>query len=126
MTEIEVLRVICWIGLGSSVVAMLFTILPLLRANGTRPILIVLSMTSILMFIGAIFLALITYAIDQVNSTGIAEVGVFYIRIKPILVSAALIWLGWRLRAKPHQMVAGPAVMTIPVTITQEQVDEQQ
>lgn len=98
MTEIEALRLICWPALAICLGAMWFTGYPIARANGTRPILTVLLLASVAMTIGMVFLIFITYNIDQINSTGLAEVGVWYLRIKPALVGLALIWLGWRLR----------------------------
>lgn len=102
LTEIEVLQAICWISLTLSIIAFFFTTIPALKANGTAPILFVLSAVSIMCFIGAYFLLLITYNIDQINSTGQAEVGVFYLRMKPGMVSALLIWLSWKVTIDGH------------------------
>ena len=101
MTEIELLRNICWVSLAFSSVAIITTVIPMSLANGSRPILLAQTAMAIMMFIGAVFLLQITYSIDQINSTGFAEVGVFYLRIKPIIVSCVLIWVGsryWRNR----------------------------
>lgn len=98
MTELEALRLTCWPMLAICLGAMWFTGYPILRANGTRPILTVLLLASVATTIGMVFLIFITYNIDQINSTGLAEVGVWYLRIKPGLIGLALIWLGWRLR----------------------------
>lgn len=98
MTEIELLRFLCWPALAVSLIAMYVTGYPIARANGTRPILTVLLLASSMMTIGAIFLFFITYNIQDINSTGVARVGVWYLRIKPTIVGLALIWLGWRLR----------------------------
>lgn len=98
MTELEFLLYLCWASIAISAVAMVFTIIPTMRANGTRPILFTLSLVSTASFIGAFFSLFITYAIDQVNSTGLAEVGVFYLQILPGGIALALIWLGWRMR----------------------------
>jgi hypothetical protein len=98
MTEIEAMRLACWPSLFICLAAMWFTGYPIARANGTRPILLVLLLASLAMTVGIVFLTFITYNINTINSTGIAEVGVWYLRIKPGLVGLALIWLGWRLR----------------------------
>lgn len=98
MTEIEALRLLCWPAVITSLVAMGLTGYPIARANGTRPILLVLLFASSMMTIGAIFLTFITYNIDGIQSTGLARVGVWYLRIKPAAVGLALIWLGWKLR----------------------------
>lgn len=98
MTEIEWLRLLCWPALAASITAMILTGYPIARANGTRPILTVLLLASLMMTIGAVFVTFITYNIDDIQSTGLARAGVWYIRIKPTIVGLALIWLGWRLR----------------------------
>lgn len=98
MTEIEWLRLLCWPAVVTSLVAMCLTGYPILKANGTRPILMVLLLASTMTTIGAIFVLFITYNINDIDSTGLARAGVWYIRIKPTIVGLALIWLGWRLR----------------------------
>lgn len=98
MTELEVLTVICWVSVALCVGALFFTVIPTLRANGTRPILLTLSMVSLASFTGSISLLLLTYNLTQINSTGIAEVAAWWIRMEPGINASALIWLGWRLR----------------------------
>ena len=98
MTEVQALVVVCVVSFALCVGALFFTIVPTLRANGTRPILFTLSMVSLASFTGASALLYITYNLDQISSTGLAEVGVWWIRIEPGINASALIWLGWRLR----------------------------
>ena len=101
MSELDLLRIICWGSIVIGVISMIVTIIPIASANGTRPLLIAFSSMAVTSFIGSLFLLVITYNIDQINSTGWAEVGVFYLRVKPGFIGLVLIWLGlryWRMR----------------------------
>ena len=97
MTEIELLRWFCWPAVITSTLAIVFPGYFLLRANGTFPLLVGIVVAAIANLGDALFLLFITYDLDQVNSTGAAEVGVFYLRIAPTIVGLVLLWMGRRL-----------------------------
>lgn len=122
MTEIEILRLISWFGLLVSGVSMLTAVIPISAANGGRWMLVGLAVAGFAMFVNAACLVVITRNITSIQSTGIAEVGVFVVRFTPSIVGAVFIAMGchyWRIRHKGH-LVSGSAVMTIPVTIQQD------
>ncbi len=102
MTEIDLLRLITWCSVLGGILSIFVTVIPIAAANGTRPLLLAFATMSIATFIGSLFLLFITYGIDQINSTGMAEVGVFYLRIKPGFLSIILIWLGLRYWRQPR------------------------
>jgi len=105
MTEIEVLRLISWIGLGVSGVSMLTSVIPISAANGGRWMLVGLGVAGFAMFVNAAFLVFITQNIDSIQSTGIAELGTFVVRIIPTIVGAVFIAVGchyWKIRHGGH------------------------
>jgi len=123
MTELDILKALSWIGIGLGVIAFWYSVRSILSANGTRPILMVLGLVSIWVIIHSIVVADLTYGLEEINSTGHHYYEVFFVRLFSWPVSLAIIWLRWKNDRMHHPLVPGPATMTIPVTLTQEEID---
>lgn len=100
MNDIEILRLVSIPGVLLSATATWFTIWPIARANGSRPILWVLVVVALLTATWAIGSMELAFNLTEINSTGRAYFWVFYARVFPSLVALALIWLGWWMRRK--------------------------
>ena len=102
MSDVEVLRLVALPGVLLSLAAMWFTVWPIARANGSRPILWVIVFVAALNGLWAFAAADIAFRLDEIDSTGRTYAWVFYARIFPSAVACALIWLGWWMRRKQH------------------------
>lgn len=100
MSDIEILRLVAIPGVLLSATGTWFTVLPIARANGSRPILWVLVFVALLNAIWAIAAMDLAYNLKEINSTGRAYLWVFYARLFPSAVALSLIWLGWWMRRK--------------------------
>ena len=95
----------------------------ILSANGARPILTVLGLIALWVIIHAIVVTDLTYGLEEINSTGHHYYEVFFVRVFSWPVSLAIIWLRWKNDRMHHPLVPGPATVTIPITITQNDID---
>lgn len=123
MTELNVLEALSWIGVGLGLISFWYSTRSILSANGTRPILMVLGFVSLWTILFSFAITNLTYGLDQINSTGLHYLEVFFARIYTWPVSIAIIWLRWKNDRMPHALKSGPATVSIPVTITQENID---
>lgn len=96
LTEIEVLRLLTWPALILCIAATVVMGILYIGANGSRGLIRTQLYGCILVTIWAVFSVILTYNITQVNSNGIAEVGVWYVRIYPSLKALTIIRLGWQ------------------------------
>jgi len=123
VTEIDVLKVLSWVGVILGVIAFWYSVRSILSANGSRPILMVLGLTAVWVTITSLIITDLTYGLDEINSQGHRYWEVFFVRIFSWPVSIAIIWLKWKNARMGKALHAGPATITVPVTITQEEVD---
>lgn len=102
MSEIELLRLITWPALALSLIALWVGVVPLATANGSRPVLWVMTFIGCCVLVWSLFSVLLSYNLDDINSTGLAYAGVWYARIYPSLVALSLIWLGRWMKRRHH------------------------
>lgn len=124
MTELDTLKALSWIGVGLGVFAFWYSVRSILEANGTRPILMVLGLTAMWVIIFAIIITDLTYGLTQINPTGLRYYEVFFVRVFSWPVSIAIIWLRWKNDRMHHPLHPGSATMSIPITLSQEDIDK--
>ena len=96
MSELDVIKLLCWPGATLSLIAAAYTGWPVLRAEGPRPFHLVLFILSCGTALGALALLAIFYDLTE----NLSRVSVWFLVLKPTLVGGALLWLGWAARRK--------------------------
>lgn len=123
MDDLRILEAMCWVGVTLGIIAFWYSVRSMLSANGTRPVLMVLGFVSAWVIIFSFAMTDLTYGLEQINSTGRHYYIVFFMRAFSWPVSLAVIWLRWKNDRMAHPLHAGPATVSIPVNITQEDID---
>ena len=123
MDDLKVLEVLSWIGVILGVIAFWYPVRSIYRANGTRPVLMMLAFIASWVVLFSFAITDLTYGLDQINSEGRHYYEVFFMRVFSWPVSIGVIWLRWKNDHMTHSLHAGPATVSIPVNITQEDID---